>query len=171
MKNTVIAELLKLSPAERIQLAEDLWDSVAARPELLPALSDDSGLEVEALDGAPGVISARWAGPDKDFARAMRRVADEVQARGGWGEPGPRANFTAVLCLAWPSGASEVFEGRVFGRLVWPPRGERGFGYDPMFLPDGASETFGEMDPARKHASSHRARALALFVAKCLAGD
>lgn len=140
----------------------------AARRSGLPALSDDSGLEVHALGGAPGIYSARWAGPGKDFAHAMRRVAEELTARQAWAAPGPTANFTCALCLAWPDGADQVFEGKVFGRLVWPPRGDRGFGYDPMFLADGARETYGEMDPAEKHATSHRARAFALFVAACL---
>ena len=140
----------------------------SARTTGLPALSDDSGLEVAVLGGDPGVLSARWAGPRKDFADAMQKVADAVEARAGWTGKGPRANFTAALCLAWPDGHTEVFEGRVFGHLVWPPRGVRGFGYDPMFLADGAAETFGEMDPEKKHANSHRARAFALFVAACL---
>jgi XTP/dITP diphosphohydrolase len=91
-----------------------------------------------------------------------------VRERGGWSPPGPRANFTAVLCLAWPDGDSEAFEGAVYGRLVWPPRGDRGFGYDPMFVADGETLTFGEMEPAAKHAISHRARAFAKFVAACL---
>jgi len=142
----------------------------AARASGLPALSDDSGLEVEALGGQPGVYSARWAGPEKDFNVAMKRLADELSAAGAWKEPGPRANFTCALCLAWPDGEAHIFEGKVFGRLVWPPRGDRGFGYDPMFLPDGETLTFGEMDPADKHAISHRARAFALFVDACLEG-
>ena len=136
----------------------------------LPALSDDSGLEVEALDGAPGIYSARWAGPSKDFAVAMQKVADEVRRRGAWAEPGPRANFMCALCLAWPDGRTELFEGRVFGHLVWPPRGARGFGYDPMFVADGQTLTFGEMEPDAKHAISHRARAFASFARACL-GD
>lgn len=151
----------------------------SARASGLPALSDDSGLEVAALDGAPGIYSARWAGPSKDFTAAMRRVAEELAARGVWQAPvaagaGPRANFTCALCLAWPDGETQVFEGRVYGTLVWPPRGARGFGYDPMFLPDPEAGitpglTFGEMEPAAKHAVSHRARAFALFVTDCLA--
>lgn len=141
----------------------------AARLTGLPALSDDSGLEVHALGGAPGIYSARWAGPGKDFGHAMHRVAEELTARQAWAAPGPTANFTCALCLAWPDGTNEVFEGKVFGRLVWPARGTRGFGYDPMFLADGTTETYGEMDPAVKHATSHRARAFALFVAACLA--
>jgi XTP/dITP diphosphohydrolase len=143
----------------------------AAEAAGLPALADDSGLEVHALDGAPGIYAARWAGPDKDFGQAMRRVADAVRERGGWAhEDGPRANFTAVLCLAWPDGAAEAFEGKVYGHLVWPPRGDKGFGYDPMFVADGETLTFGEMEPARKHAISHRARAFALFSRACLGG-
>lgn len=144
----------------------------AARTAGLPALSDDSGLEVDVLDGAPGVYSARWAGPGRDFKVAMQVLADRVRERGGWaqtpGQPGPCANFTAVLCLAWPDGATRTFEGRVWGHLVWPPRGDKGFGYDPMFVADGESLTFGEMEPARKHAISHRARAFAKFLAACL---
>lgn len=142
----------------------------AARASGLPALADDSGLEVEALGGQPGVYSARWAGPTKDFGLAMQRLANELERAGAWTGEGPRANFTCVLCLAWPDGEAHIFEGKVFGRLVWPPRGNRGFGYDPMFLPDGEALTFGEMDPASKHAISHRARAFALFVDACLEG-
>lgn len=141
----------------------------SARSTHLPALSDDSGLEVDLLGGHPGVYSARWAGPTKDFSQAMHKVHDALVVHQGWREKeGPRANFTAVLCLAWPDGETAVFEGKVFGRLVWPPRGAKGFGYDPMFLPDGETETFGEMEPRRKHAISHRARAFRLFVASCL---
>ncbi len=153
----------------------------SARASGLPALSDDSGLEVADLDGAPGITSARWAGPSKDFAFAMRRVAEELRSRDVWQAPaqpaaGPRANFMCALCLAWPDGETLVFEGRVHGQLVWPPRGTRGFGYDPMFLPEaaalGASDspqlTFGEMDPNTKHAISHRARAFRQFAAACL---
>jgi XTP/dITP diphosphohydrolase len=134
----------------------------------LPALADDSGLEVELLGGAPGIYSARWAGPGKDFGLAMHKVADAIAAKGGWGAQGPRANFTCALCLAWPDGECQIFEGKVFGCLVWPPRGTKGFGYDPMFVADGETLTFGEMDPAHKHAISHRARAFAVFVAACL---
>jgi XTP/dITP diphosphohydrolase len=134
----------------------------------LPALSDDSGLEVACLGGAPGIYSARWAGPSKDFAKAMEKVAAEVTARFGWSAPGPIANFTSALSLAWPDGSSDEFEGKVFGHLVWPPRGSKGFGYDPMFRPEGETLTFGEMEPDAKHAISHRARAFALFVDACL---
>jgi XTP/dITP diphosphohydrolase len=140
----------------------------AATAAGLPALSDDSGMEVDALGGAPGIYSARWAGPSKDFDAAMAKVATEVKARQAWAAPGPRANFTCALCLAWPDGSADVYEGRIMGHLVWPPRGTRGFGYDPMFLADGETETFGEMEPDKKHAISHRARAFALFVSACL---
>ncbi len=135
----------------------------------LPALSDDSGLEVDALLGQPGIYSARWAGPKKDFAMAMQLVADGLTQRNAWSATGPRANFTCALCIAWPDQTTRVFEGKVHGRLVWPARGERGFGYDPMFQADGESETFGEMDPDRKHAISHRAKAFKLFVDACFA--
>lgn len=142
----------------------------AAKASGLPALADDSGLEVDVLGGAPGIYSARWAGPSKDFSLAMTKVAEEVSARHGWAAPGPRANFICRLCLAWPDGQTEVFEGRVDGVLVWPARGGNGFGYDPMFLPDGKGQTFGEMEPAEKHAMSHRSRAFALFKAAKLEG-
>jgi XTP/dITP diphosphohydrolase len=142
----------------------------AAHASGMPAFADDSGLVVDALDGAPGIYSARWAGEAKDFTMAMRRVADEVRDRGGWGEPGPLANFMCALCLAWPDGATQLFEGKVYGHLVWPPRGRNGFGYDPMFVADGHTLTFGEMEPDAKHAISHRARAFALFARACL-GD
>lgn len=137
----------------------------AAQASGLPALADDSGLSVAALDGAPGIYSARWAGPDKDFGFAMRRVWSELEA-GRAPEP-RRGAFHCALALVWPDGGEAVFEGIVEGDLVWPPRGSRGFGYDPMFLPDGESETYGEMEPARKHASSHRARAFRHLVAAC----
>ncbi len=129
----------------------------------LPALADDSGMCVEALGGEPGIFSARWAGPTKDFAIAMQAVEDRLAAI----DPAPTraAHFVCVLALAWPDGHVEWFEGRVDGTLVWPPRGDRGFGYDPMFLPDGGTETYGEMDPAEKHASSHRADAFRQLVA------
>lgn len=135
----------------------------AAEGSGLPALADDSGLEVECLDGAPGIYSARWAGPQKDFGVAMQKVTDEVSARCGWGNPGPHANFISVLCLARPDGDTQTFEGKVFGHLVWPPRGGNGFGYDPMFVPEGHAMTFGEMEPAGKYAISHRTRAFEAF--------
>lgn len=134
----------------------------AARGAGLPALADDSGLEVRALGGRPGVHSARWAGPRKDFAAAMRRIEEELGTRAD-----RRANFVCVLALAWPDGHCETFEGRVDGTLVWPPRGDKGFGYDPIFVPEGGALTFGEMDPAAKHAISHRADAMRKLVAAC----
>ena len=135
----------------------------AAQGAGLPALADDSGLVVPALGGAPGVRSARWAGPERDFARAMARVEAEL------GDSDDRAaHFLCALALAWPDGHCACFEGRVDGTLVWPPRGARGFGYDPIFLPDGEALTFGEMPPEKKHAMSHRARAFAQLVAACL---
>lgn len=129
----------------------------------LPALADDSGFCVGALGGAPGIYSARWAGPAKDFRAAMERVNHEAGSA-----PDHSAYFVSVLCLAWPDGHYEIFEGRVEGLRVWPPRGTRGFGYDPMFQPHGEAETYGEMDPARKTATSHRARAFAALVRGCL---
>lgn len=130
-----------------------------------PALADDSGLCVHALAGAPGIYSARWAGPDKDFALAMERVEDEIAGKEDRG-----AHFTCALALAWPDGHVETFEGEVHGTLVWPPRGDQGFGYDPVFRPDGHDITFGEMAPDRKHAMSHRARAFARLVSACFGG-
>lgn len=150
----------------------------AAAASGLPALSDDSGLEVATLGGAPGVYSADWGGPDKNFQAAMQRVRDEVQARAGWSEAACCANFNATLCLAWPDGEAACFEGKVFGQLVWPPRGTGGFGYDPMFRPDGAEKTFGEMTADEKHGRddkwghgglSHRARACHAFVRAAIA--
>ncbi|MGE5510952.1 MAG: RdgB/HAM1 family non-canonical purine NTP pyrophosphatase [Bacteroidota bacterium] len=135
-----------------------------ARTSGRPALADDSGLEVAALGGEPGVYSARWAGPAKDFAAAMAQVERSLAAKGALSPDQRRANFTAALCLGWPDGEAQVFEGKVFGHLVWPPRGTRGFGYDPIFVPDGETQTFGEMEPAAKHAISHRARAFKLLV-------
>ena len=145
----------------------------AARGSRMPALADDSGLEVDCLGGAPGIYSARWAGAGKDFGLAMRKLNDEISARNGWpvakfAGSGPRANFISVLCLVWPDGAARVFEGKVHGHLVWPPRGGNGFGYDPMFVADGETQTFGEMEPAGKYAISHRTRAFAKFKAECL---
>ncbi|SOB79057.1 XTP/dITP diphosphohydrolase [Sphingomonas guangdongensis] len=129
----------------------------------LPALSDDSGLCVEALNGDPGIFSARWGGSDRDFARAMGLVEEKLAALGP--DTSRDAHFVCALALAWPDGHVEWFEGRVDGTLVWPPRGERGFGYDPMFVRDGDSETFGEIDPDLKHSISHRADAFRQLVA------
>jgi XTP/dITP diphosphohydrolase len=134
----------------------------AATATGLPAFSDDSGFCVAVLGGEPGVLSARWAGPEKDFAKAMALV----QERAGDAED-RRAWFVAALCLGWPDGHTETFLGRVDGTRVWPPRGDKGFGYDPMFLPEGATHTFGEMEPVAKHAISHRARAFAQVMVAC----
>jgi XTP/dITP diphosphohydrolase len=130
----------------------------------LPALADDSGLVVPTLGGAPGIYSARWAGPTKDFRIAMQRVYREL------GDADRGACFVAVLALASPDGHSELFRGEVHGTLTWPPRGDRGFGYDPMFIPEGRNLTFGEIDPAEKHRISHRARAFAKLVERCFHG-
>jgi XTP/dITP diphosphohydrolase len=141
----------------------------------LPAFADDSGLAVDALDGAPGILSARWAGPERSFAHAMEKVEAELQKRGAQAPPARRAHFVSALCVAWPDGHVEEFEGRVDGTLVWPPRGEKGFGYDPMFLPDGHDRTFGEMSAEEKHGLpprgkglSHRARAFLKLAETCL---
>ena len=128
----------------------------------IPALADDSGLSICALNGDPGIYSARWASPKKDFASAMKKIesllcADSIRT----------AHFTCALALAWPDGHTEIFEGHVKGSLVWPPRGNLGFGYDPMFLPDGHCKTFGEMDPSNKHTIGHRAMAFRKLVSAC----
>ena len=128
----------------------------------LPALADDSGLSVAALDGQPGIHSARWAGEPRDFAAAMERLERALA-----GLDDRRAWFTCALALAWPDGHCEIFEGRVDGTLVWPPRGERGFGYDPVFRSDGAEQTFAEMAPEAKDAISHRAVAFGKLTAAC----
>lgn len=142
----------------------ELKARAAAAASGLPAFADDSGLVVPALGGAPGIYSARWAGPERDFARAMAEVESRLA-----GSADRRACFVAVLALAWPDGQVELFRGEVHGTLVFPPRGGRGFGYDPIFVPDGGSETFGEMDPAAKHAISHRAVAFRKLASACLA--
>jgi len=136
----------------------------AALASGLPALADDSGLAVAALNGDPGIHSARWAGPDKDFLIAMRRVEEALH-----GKEDRRAHFACALSLAWPDGHVETFVGRVDGALAWPPRGDRGFGYDPVFVADGMDVTFAEMAPAEKHAISHRADAFSKLVAACFA--
>jgi len=141
----------------------------AAKASGLPALSDDSGITVDALDGAPGVYTADWAETPtgRDFPMAMKKVWDLLEAKNA---PEPRtAAFNCTLCLAWPNGHDEIFEGRVEGRLVWPMRGENGFGFDPIFLPTGHDLTFGEMDPKDKKAISHRADAFAKLVQGCFA--
>jgi len=134
----------------------------AAKAAGLPALADDSGLAVTALGGDPGIYSARWAGPAKDFSLAMQKVEDGLA-----GKSDRSAKFVCALALAWPDGHAETVEGTVSGQLVWPPRGKNGFGYDPVFVPAGYDISFGEMDPARKHEISHRADAFRQMVARC----
>ena len=128
------------------------------------ALSDDSGLCVAGLDGAPGIYSARWAGPDKDFSVAMQRVENELKRRAS---DNRRAYFVCALSLCWPDGYCESFQGDAHGQLVFPPQGSKGFGYDPIFMADGHAITFGEMDPDAKHAISHRARAFKQMIDAC----
>lgn len=147
----------------------------AALATARPAFADDSGLCVDALDGAPGIHSARWAGPAKDFAAAMARIDELLRSKGATSPDQRRAHFVSALCVAWPDGHTEEFEARVDGTLVWPPRGTRGFGFDPMFQPDGLSETFGELASADKHGLpprgrglSHRARAFLKLAEACL---
>jgi XTP/dITP diphosphohydrolase len=147
----------------------------AAKATGLPAFADDSGLAVDALDGAPGIHSARWAGPERDFARAMATIEEKLRERGATTPERRKAHFVSALCVAWPDGHVEEFEGRVDGTLVWPPRGDQGFGYDPMFLPDGHARTFGEMPSEEKHGLpprgkglSHRARAFLKLAEACL---
>jgi XTP/dITP diphosphohydrolase len=147
----------------------------AAKASGRPAFADDSGLVVEALGGKPGIHSARWAGPDKDFRTAMNRIQTLLIEQGARTPQQRRAYFIAALCLAWPDGHVEEFEGRVDGAAVWPPRGEKGFGYDPLFLADGFDRTFGEMSAEEKHGLppkgqglSHRARAFIKLADACL---
>ena len=152
---------------ETFRANAELKALAAAKASGHPALADDSGLCVEALNGQPGIYSARWAGPQKDFDFAMEKI------RLGLIEEGTldtRAYFICGLALAWPDGHVEYFEGRVDGELTWPPRGDKGFGYDPMFVPNGYEETFGEMDPEKKHAMSHRADAFRQLVDACFKG-
>jgi len=148
----------------------------AARAAKLPAFADDSGLVVEALGGAPGIHSARWAGPDRNFGRAMRVIGEKLKGQGATDPARRRAAFVAALCLAWPDGHMEEFEGRVDGTIADAPRGSEGFGYDPIFLPDGFTRTFGEMSAEEKHGLpprgqglSHRARAFRKLAVACLA--
>jgi len=147
----------------------------AAEASRLPAFADDSGLAVDALDGAPGIFSARWAGPTKDFTAAMTRIERLLQERGATAPDWRRAHFVSALCVAWPDGHVEEVEARADGALVWPPRGTAGFGYDPMFMPDGFTRTFGEMTSIEKHGLpplglglSHRARAFVKLAEICL---
>jgi XTP/dITP diphosphohydrolase len=159
---TIAASSLGLSEPEEtgnsFEANAVLKARAAAEASGLPALADDSGLVVPALGGAPGIYSARWAGPAKDFRLAMERVQREL------GDKDRSALFVAALALAWRRGPTELFRGEVPGTLTWPPRGDRGFGYDPMFVPCGGTLTFGEMNPAEKHQISHRARAFAKLV-------
>jgi XTP/dITP diphosphohydrolase len=141
----------------------ELKARAACEATQLPALADDSGVAVEALNGAPGIYSARWAGPAKDFMVAMARVNRELGDN-----PNRRAAFVSCLALAWPDGHMETFQAEWPGSLVWPPRGDRGFGFDPMFMPDGYTQTCGEMDPALKNAISHRTQAFRKLVDACL---
>jgi XTP/dITP diphosphohydrolase len=147
----------------------------AAEKSGLTAFADDSGLVVDALKGEPGIHSARWAGPSKDFQGAMARIEQLLQERGATAPAQRKAHFVSALCVAWPDGHLEEFEARVDGTLVWPPRGPQGFGYDPMFLPDGHARTFGEMPAEEKHGLpplgkglSHRARAFVKLAEACL---
>jgi XTP/dITP diphosphohydrolase len=147
----------------------------AAEATGLPAFADDSGLVVDALDGEPGIYSARWAGPDKDFRRAMETIEEKLRDRAAATPERRKTHFVSALCVAWPDGHLEEFEARVDGALVWPPRGDKGFGYDPMFLPDGHDRTFGEMPSEEKHGLpphgrglSHRARAFVKLAEACL---
>jgi XTP/dITP diphosphohydrolase len=148
----------------------------AAKAASMPAFADDSGLAIDALDGAPGIHSARWAGPDKDFRRAMNEVQTQLIKQGAKAPERRRAHFVSALCVAWADGHLEEFEARVNGTVVWPPRGDKGFGYDPLFLPDGHTRTFGEMSAEEKHGLpprgqglSHRARAFLKLAEACLA--
>jgi XTP/dITP diphosphohydrolase len=150
---------------------------VAAQASDIPSFADDSGLEVVALDGEPGIHSARWAGPGRDFNHAMEKVEHALRERGASGAADRRARFVSALCVAWPDGHVEEFEGDVAGTLIWPPRGAEGFGYDPMFLPDGYDVTFAEMTGDQKHGLpphgtglSHRARAFLALADACLGG-
>jgi len=136
----------------------------AAQESGLTALADDSGLEVEALGGEPGIYSARWGGEAKDFNLAMQKVHEALEQKGARSPEDRRANFACALCLANPDGSNQVFEGKVFGHINWPMRGDKGFGYDAIFTPDGHDISFAEMEPEAKHAMSHRAEAFKLFV-------
>jgi XTP/dITP diphosphohydrolase len=148
----------------------------AAKASNMPAFADDSGLVVDTLDGQPGIHSARWAGPDKDFRFAMNKIQSLLMERGAKAAERRRGHFVSALCVAWPDGHVEEFEASVDGTVVWPPRGTLGFGYDPLFLPDGQTQTFGEMSSEEKHGLpphgrglSHRARAFLKLAEACLA--
>ena len=180
LQELLAGRAVEVIPAAALGLAEPVEDGTtfaanarikahaAARAAGLPALADDSGLVVRGLDGRPGVHSARWAGPERDFARAMTRVRDALGARfGSFAAADRSAAFVAALCLAWPDGHDELVEASVEGTLVDPPRGAAGFGYDPMFVPTGARRTFGELPRAAKQALSHRGRALRRLLVAC----
>jgi XTP/dITP diphosphohydrolase len=139
----------------------------AAEASGLPALADDSGLAVDALSGEPGIYSARWAGPDRNWLAAMGKVHQLLNEKGATAPEVRSARFVCALCLAWPDGGQETFVGHAAGTLVWPPRGEKGFGYDPIFMPEGHDVTFGEMEPEAKHAISHRAQAFRKLIDAC----
>jgi len=172
------AELKLAEPeetGESFQANARIKATAAANAAGLPAFADDSGLVVDALDGAPGIYSARWAGPNKDFAAAMAQVERLLQERGARTPDQRTAHFVSALCVAWPDQHLEEVEARVDGTLVWPPRGTAGFGYDPAFLPDGHERTFGEMTSIEKHGLpplglglSHRARAFVKLAERCL---
>jgi XTP/dITP diphosphohydrolase len=149
--------------------------TAAAQAARLPAFADDSGLAVDALGGEPGIYSARWAGPEKNFQHAMQTIEDKLRERAAAATSQRGAHFVSALCVAWPDGHVEEFEATVDGTLIWPPRGDQGFGYDPMFLPDGHTRTFGEMPSEEKHGLpprgkglSHRARAFVKLAEACL---
>ncbi len=166
------AELALPEPEETgttFEANAELKARAAATASGLPALADDSGLSVDALEGEPGIYSARWAGPERDWHAAMRKVHDLL---GEKGPAAPRAaRFICALCLAWPDGECDTFRGEVAGMLTWPPRGDKGFGYDPIFVPDGYDLTFGEMEPDAKHAISHRAQAFRKLIDGCFSGN
>ncbi len=171
---TVSAAELDLSEPEEtgktfIANAE-LKARAAAKASGLPALADDSGLSVDALGGDPGIYSARWAGPEKDFALAMKNVDAALMDRDAKSADARGAHFVCALSLAWPDGHVESFEGYVQGVISWPPRGDKGFGYDPIFVPVGREISFAEMEPEAKHAISHRAEAFRLLIKACLEG-
>jgi XTP/dITP diphosphohydrolase len=161
-----VAELGLPEPEETGTTFEEnaaLKATAAAKASGLLALADDSGLAVTALGGAPGVYSADWAGPTRDYASAMKSIADKLDAVGAATPADRAASFVSVLCLAAPDGETEFFRGEVHGTVTWPPRGPEGFGYDPLFIPEGEGRTFGEMSRAEKQTMSHRARAFRTF--------
>jgi XTP/dITP diphosphohydrolase len=184
LRELLAGEPVEVIPAAALGLAEPVENGrtfaanarikahAAAAAAGLPALADDSGLTVAGLGGRPGVQSARWAGPERDFDRAMARIRDALAARyGSFAAADRRAAFVAAICLAWPDGDQELARGRVAGELVYPPRGQGGFGYDPMFRPTGSDRTFAELPRASKQALSHRGRALRQLIERCFGGS